>query len=140
MSPLRTSGTTCKWEAICLILTPQSGFLMVMMYCLKLQSLRSLILVNQKYLSIISAWELAIKISLGKLDFNRKAAGFLHLAKTNGFIVLPIKDDHLTSLESLPLIHRDPFDRLLIATALIENMTLITADKNIAQYDVRYLW
>ena len=66
---------------------------------------------NNKYLSMVSAWELAIKIGLEKLDFDGKAAGFVHLAEINGFIVFPIKADHLTVLESLPLIHRDPFDR-----------------------------
>ena len=95
---------------------------------------------NLKFLSIVSAWELAIKIGLGKLDFYGKAAGFIHIAESNGFIIAPIKSDHLTALEALPLIHRDPFDRLLIATALAENMTLITVDENIAKYDVPQIW
>ena len=95
---------------------------------------------NDKYLSMSSAWELAIKIGLGKLDFTGKAAGFVNLAENNGFTVLPIKTAHLTTLESLPLIHRDPFDRLLIATALSEQMTIITADKNITRYDVPHIW
>jgi PIN domain nuclease of toxin-antitoxin system len=95
---------------------------------------------NTKYLSMTSAWELAIKIGIGKLDFAGKAAGFLHLAEENGFTVIPIKTAHLTVLETLPLIHRDPFDRLLIATAIAEQMTLITNDKNIAQYEVSQIW
>ena len=95
---------------------------------------------NSKYLSISSAWELAIKIRLGKLDFNGKAAGFIRLAENNGFIVIPIETSHLTTLELLPMIHRDPFDRLLIATALSEQMTLITADGNIAKYEVSHIW
>ncbi|MCL2070544.1 MAG: type II toxin-antitoxin system VapC family toxin [Treponema sp.] len=95
---------------------------------------------NQKYISIVSAWELAIKISLGKLDFGGKAAGFMRFAETNGFTFIPIKEVHLTVFESLPMIHRDPFDRLLIATALAEDMTLITADKNIVQYNVPHIW
>ena len=95
---------------------------------------------NSKYLSIFSAWELAIKIGLEKLDFSGKTAGFLRLADTNGFIVIPIKATHLTAFESLPFIHRDPFDRLLIATALAENMTLITADDNIAKYNIPQVW
>ena len=95
---------------------------------------------NPKYISIVSAWELSNKIGLGRLDFDGKAAGFVHLAETNGFTVIPIKAPHLTTLESLPLIHRDPFDRLLVATAITENMTLITADRNITQYTVPYIW
>ena len=95
---------------------------------------------NHKYLSIISAWELAIKIGLGKLDFDGKAAGFIQLAENNGFTIIPIKTTHLAVLETLPSIHRDPFDRLLIATAIAEQMTLITIDENIVKYDVPRIW
>ena len=95
---------------------------------------------NQIHLSISSAWELAIKVNLGKLEFNGQVARFVHLAETYDFTILPIKTSHLTALESLPLLHRDPFDRLLIATAISEQMTFISADKNIAQYDVPLIW
>jgi PIN domain nuclease of toxin-antitoxin system len=95
---------------------------------------------NQIHLSIISAWELAIKISLGKLEFNGQVARFVRFAETYGFSILPIKTSHLTTLESLPLLHRDPFDRLLIATAISEQMTFISTDKNAAQYDVPLIW
>jgi PIN domain nuclease of toxin-antitoxin system len=95
---------------------------------------------NQKYVSIASVWELAIKINLEKLAFNGKAAGFVHLAESNFFTILPIKTAHLTTFESLPLIHRDPFDRLLVATAITEQMTLITTDDNIPGYNVSHIW
>ena len=95
---------------------------------------------NVKYLSIASAWELAIKIGIGKLEFKGRVEGFIRLAENNGFTVLPIKTAHLYALETMPMIHRDPFDRLLVATALAEGMRLITADENIAQYDVPQLW
>ena len=95
---------------------------------------------NPIYISIASVWELSIKIGLGKLYFDGRAAGFIDLAETNEITILPVKTAHLTTLESLPLIHRDPFDRLLIAAALAEQMTLITVDKNIAQYDVSQIW
>jgi len=95
---------------------------------------------NVKYLSIASAWELAIKIGLGKLEFSGKSKGFISLAENNGFTILLIKPSHLTALETLPMIHRDPFDRLLIATALAEEMTLITVDENIQQYKVSQIW
>jgi len=62
------------------------------------------------------------------------------LSETNHITILPIKTSHLTVLESLPMIHRDPFDRILVATALDEGMTLITADRNIARYDVPQIW
>jgi len=95
---------------------------------------------NVKYLSIASAWELAIKIGLGKLEFKGKSKGFINLAENNGFTILPIKPSHLTALETLPMIHRDPFDRLLIATAIAEEMTLITVDENIQRYEVSQIW
>ena len=84
-------------------------------------------------------WELTIKIGLGKLDFDGKAAGFVRLAEINDITVLPVKTAHLTALELLPQIHRDPFDRLLIATAIAEQMTIITADKNIEMYSVPHI-
>ena len=95
---------------------------------------------NRKYMSIVSVWELAIKISLGKMEFHGRAAGFISLAETNGFTVVPIKAAHLTVLESLPWIHRDPFDRLLLATAISEQMILLTTDTNIVKYDVPQIW
>jgi PIN domain nuclease of toxin-antitoxin system len=95
---------------------------------------------NIKYLSIASAWEIAIKLSIGKLDIDGNTADFIHDVESNGFIFLPIKPSHLSVYESLPLLHRDPFDRLLVATAISEQMTFISADKNVAQYDVPLIW
>ena len=94
---------------------------------------------SHKFISVVSAWEISIKIGLGKLDFAGKAAGFIRLAEDNGITVLPIKADHLSALESLPYIHRDPFDRLLVATAIAEHMTIISADENIARYTVSHV-
>jgi len=95
---------------------------------------------NQIHLSIISAWEIVIKINLGKLEFNGQVTRFVSFAETYGFSILPVKTSHLTTLETLPLLHRDPFDRLLIATAISEQMPFISADKNAAQYDVPLIW
>ena len=95
---------------------------------------------NTKYLNVVSVWEVTVKLSIGRLDVVGKTADFVEDAKINGFIILPIRISHLTALESLPLIHRDPFDRLLIATAIAEEMTLITADGNIKRYDVNQTW
>ena len=91
------------------------------------------------YLSIASVWEVAIKLGIGKLDIDGRTAGFIHDAETNDIIILPIKTAHLITLETLPLIHRDPFDRLLVATALVEQMTIITADEDIAKYPVSHI-
>jgi PIN domain nuclease of toxin-antitoxin system len=93
-----------------------------------------------KCVSIVSAWELAIKISIGKFKFPDNSAGFMRLAQDCDFFIMPIKEDYFTVFESLPLIHRDPFDRILIATAIVENMTIITSDENIARYDVPHVW
>ena len=95
---------------------------------------------NRIYLSVVSAWELTIKISIGKLRFPGDAEGFKQVAQKNDITIIPIEISHLTVLKELPMIHRDPFDRLLVATALAEEMRFITADKNIAQYDVSQLW
>jgi len=95
---------------------------------------------NPIYLSIASAWEVAIKLRIGKLDIEGKTIDFIKDAETNKITILPIKPSHLTALETLPMIHRDPFDRLLIATALYEEMTLITVDENIQRYDVSQIW
>jgi len=92
--------------------------------------------VNRVYLSVTSAWELAIKISIGKLRFPGNSAGFIQAVQDIDITIIPIKPDHFTALEKLPLLHRDPFDRLLIATVISEQMTFISAVKNIAQYDV----
>jgi PIN domain nuclease of toxin-antitoxin system len=89
---------------------------------------------------MISAWELAIKIGIGKLDFVGKTEGFVRLAEENVITLIPIKTSHLTIYETLPMIHRDPFDRLLVATAIAEQMIIITADENIARYDVSKVW
>jgi len=92
---------------------------------------------NPVCISIASAWELAIKAGLGKLEFDGKSAGFIRLAQANSIEVLPIKAAHLGALESL---RRDPFDRLLVATALAERMTLVTRDGNIARYAAPKIW
>jgi len=95
---------------------------------------------NIKYISIASAWEVAIKVGLGKLDFKGKVAGFIYDAERNGFNIFPIKTSYLTALENLPMIHRDPFDRLLVASAIAENITIITGDEFIPLYDVSHIW
>ena len=95
---------------------------------------------NPIYMSIASAWEVAIKLSIGKLDIINNTADFLFDAENNRIAILPIKPAYLSMLETLPMIHRDPFDRLLIATAITEQMTLITDDQNIAKYDISQIW
>jgi PIN domain nuclease of toxin-antitoxin system len=95
---------------------------------------------NLKYVSIASVWEVSIKLSLKKLDFDGKTQGFLDLINENDFELLPIEETYILGLEKLEFIHRDPFDRLLIASSISENMPIITADTNIRLYPVDYIW
>jgi len=95
---------------------------------------------NILYISIISVWEIALKINTEKLIFAGGPSFFLEQMKKNGIKLLNIKGYHINYLENLPFHHRDPFDRLLIAAAATEGLTLITADKNIHQYEIPYVW
>ena len=90
--------------------------------------------------SIISAWEIAIKVSIGKLNFAGGSAFFIEKMRQNGIEMLDIKSSHVENVETLPFIHRDPFDRLLVATALADGMTILTSDENIRKYGVRWVW
>jgi len=95
---------------------------------------------HPNYISVVSLWEIAIKMNIGKYTFEGGFTTFLELIKDNGFEILPIKDNYLECLFDLPIIHRDPFDRLIVATAFVEGMTLITADENIQKYDISWAW
>ena len=91
-------------------------------------------------LSSASLWEIAVKMSIGKLDLKYPFDKLLSdLCKTD-IVILQIENNYLRNLTSLPLIHKDPFDRLLISTALVEGLTIITADENIQKYDVPWIW
>jgi PIN domain nuclease of toxin-antitoxin system len=95
---------------------------------------------NQKFASIASVWELSIKVSLNKLKFYGKAKGFLDLIYKNGFKLLNINQNYIFKLEQLENFHKDPFDRILTATAISENMKFITCDENIHLYPVECVW
>lgn len=90
------------------------------------------------YASAASAWEIAIKAALGKLTADaRVLARGIHDA---GFTELPVTIAHASRLRDLPPLHRDPFDRLLVAQALDEGLTIVTHDAFIARYPVPTLW
>ena len=95
---------------------------------------------SECFVSIASAWEIAIKMGTGKLRFDGGVSEFFNAISDNGFEILPVTREYLETLESLPLLHRDPFDRLLISTALTEELTIITADDNIQRYEVAWIW
>lgn len=83
------------------------------------------------YLSVVNIWEIVTKKKIGKL---RLPQNWKEDIARCGFEILPINLDHVFSLERLPLYHKDPFDRLLVAQAQIENLVLITGDKKIWKY------
>ena len=93
-----------------------------------------------KYVSVASAWEVAIKLSIGKLKLHEGLSEFYQIIHSNRVSMLPIEESYLEELVNLPFIHKDPFDRLLVATALTESMTILTADENIHKYNVNWLW
>jgi PIN domain nuclease of toxin-antitoxin system len=95
---------------------------------------------NEIYVSIVSAWEVAIKVSINKLDFEGGSGVFLSSIKIHDMNILGVKGEYVTSVEKLPYIHRDPFDRLLISTALVEGFAIITSDGNIQKHDVSWVW
>lgn len=86
---------------------------------------------NSKLVSIASVWEIAIKISLNKFKFSKGFKHFLDMVEDNGFEILPITFEHIIELSSLGFIHRDPFDRLLIAQCIADKLTILTKDDNI---------
>ena len=96
---------------------------------------------NNIFLSIASVWEIQIKIKNNKFAFSEKLVDVIIDEQiNNGFQLLPINLSHALYLENLPLHHKDPFDRLLISQAIVENMTFITADPEFAKYQANLLW
>jgi PIN domain nuclease of toxin-antitoxin system len=95
---------------------------------------------NRKFVSIASIWEVAIKLSLKKLVFDGDTSELAKLIELNGFYILPVSVDHTVAYEKLDLIHRDPFDRILVAQAIVEKLTIITKDENIQKYKVSTDW
>ncbi len=95
---------------------------------------------SQRWLSAVSLWEIAVKIQIGKLDLPTDPAFFQHHLRKLKCDLLPVEASHSFELLRLPLLHKDPFDRLLIAQARVEQMTLITRDEQIRTYPVPTLW
>ncbi|MBA3470394.1 MAG: type II toxin-antitoxin system VapC family toxin [Herpetosiphonaceae bacterium] len=94
-----------------------------------------------RFLSIASLWEMAIKINAGKLEIGMPFPTLVHdHVVGNGIMLLSIDADHLEIFSQLPLHHRDPFDRLLIAQAMTEGMTLLSRDGMFDQYGVQRQW
>ena len=96
---------------------------------------------NEIFLSVASAWEISVKTRLGKLTLPSDVESFLpDQIQRNAISILPIGLAHALRVSRLPIHHRDPFDRMLVAQAQAEKLTLVTADASIRLYDVKLCW
>ena len=85
------------------------------------------------YASLVSIWEISIKVGIGKL---RTVDNVTENLRQTGFVLLPIESKHAEAVRDLPHHHRDPFDRMLIAQAMSENLQILTVDRNFSLYDI----
>ncbi|WP_126445684.1 type II toxin-antitoxin system VapC family toxin [Sulfuricystis multivorans] len=96
---------------------------------------------NEVFVSLIVPWELAIKSALGKICLNQSVGRFVtQQVEANGFSLLGIDLADIALVETLPLHHRDPFDRLLIAQAKNRNLTLVSGDAAFSAYSIKRIW
>jgi len=96
---------------------------------------------NEKLISIASVWQMSIKQNIGKLSFGLPIKTFIEQQiALNDFNLLNINLDHIDIITTLPLQHRDPFDRILIAQAMVENIPIISADTAFDAYSITRLW
>jgi PIN domain nuclease of toxin-antitoxin system len=95
---------------------------------------------SELFLSVASVWEMAIKASLGRLILPGPVAEYVAEKLDNGFRILPVEWTHASAVEKLPFHHRDPFDRLLIAQAIAENIPIVTADPIFHVYKANVVW
>ena len=96
---------------------------------------------NQLFWSAAGSWELAIKVALGSLQLPAPVRTFVpRVLREQGMTPLPIEHSHAFQVAELPSHHRDPFDRMLVAQAMVEGLPLVTADREIGIYDVEVLW
>jgi len=96
---------------------------------------------NELLLSAVSSWEIAIKSALGKLALPIPPEDYVpDRMRSSGVVGLPIEHSHALRVASLPLHHRDPFDRLLVAQAQVEGLSLLSADRQLARYDLEVQW
>lgn len=89
---------------------------------------------NELFFSVASLWEIVIKSGLGRKDFQVDPRLLRRGLLDNGYNELPILSEHAVIIGTLPLIHKDPFDRLLVAQAIVEGITLLTSDAYVAEY------
>ncbi|MDO8367717.1 MAG: type II toxin-antitoxin system VapC family toxin [Saprospiraceae bacterium] len=95
---------------------------------------------NTKFVSVASFWEIAIKARLGKLVLLKPLDQIIKEIEESDAIILGVSPRHTLLIEQMPLHHRDPFDRMLIAQASIEGLTIVTLDPHFSDYGVPILW
>ncbi|WP_412466406.1 type II toxin-antitoxin system VapC family toxin [Pedobacter sp. KLB.chiD] len=95
---------------------------------------------NECFISMASIWEIAIKCKLNKLFLNADFDKILDFLDQNQIEILPISFNHLIKLNELDFHHRDPFDRILIAQGISENLTILTKDQNFSFYETKMYW
>ena len=96
---------------------------------------------NEPLLSAACVWEIVIKVSIGRLPIPGPLDSFIpEQLSTNRIVLLPIELKHLLEIARLPLHHRDPFDRLLIAQAVVEGIPIVSADPAFDQYPIERIW
>jgi len=96
---------------------------------------------NLLFLSMVSVWEMQIKMQLGKLHLQRSLGETVRSqGSRNGIVLMPIRLEHITALAELPLHHKDPFDRLLVAQAKTESTVLLSKDRAFGDYAVPVVW
>lgn len=95
---------------------------------------------NIKFVSVALIWEIAIKISLGKLLLSVNIEEFVETILESQINIMNIQINHLVNLSKLDYVHRDPFDRLIVSQAMIEKMVIISKDDHIKKYNVNTLW
>jgi len=96
---------------------------------------------NEIFISPASYWEIAIKISIGKLTLHQPYEDFVDACLNQyGFTILPITPKHTGALTTMPFHHKDPFDRLLVAQALVEDIPIVSIDTVLDQYGIKRIW
>jgi PIN domain nuclease of toxin-antitoxin system len=96
---------------------------------------------NEVYLSAVSAWEIAVKHTLGRLPLPAPPERFVReMREAHGIAALPIDEDSALHVSHLPDLHRDPFDRMLVSQAIVHGLTILTPDPIIMDYPARTIW
>ena len=95
---------------------------------------------NENIVSVASYWEVVVKTQKGLLSIADPASWWKRATELMAVRTLPIRASHVTALAALPMVHKDPFDRILIAQAIAEGLDLVTNDEHIRSYPVRTIW